>query len=168
MVKNLPANAGDVGLIPGSGRSPRGGNSNSLQYSCLKNPTDRGAWRAYSPWGWWVNTTWWLNKFPLPYLMEPTYTSVISHLLKTEQADEEVWWPVTPLSCICAGRTCFKVWGSASLAPGSYTPSGNSGATGASRGGYISFHLLAKDSREQKRSDGYILLCLNNICFCCF
>ena len=49
MVKNLPANAGDAGdphLIPGSGRSPGGGNGNPLQYSCLKNPTDRGAWRA--------------------------------------------------------------------------------------------------------------------------
>ena len=49
MVKNLPANAedaGDVRLIPGSRRSPRGGNGNPLQYSCLENPTDRGAWRA--------------------------------------------------------------------------------------------------------------------------
>ena len=49
MVKNLPANAGDardMGLIPGSGRSPGGGNGNPLQYSCLKNPTDRGAWWA--------------------------------------------------------------------------------------------------------------------------
>ena len=41
-VKNLSANAGDVGLIPGSGRSPEGGNGNPLQYSCLGNPTDRG------------------------------------------------------------------------------------------------------------------------------
>ena len=49
MVKNLPANAGDSGdsgLIPGSGRSPGGGNGNLLQYSCLGNPMDRGAWRA--------------------------------------------------------------------------------------------------------------------------
>ena len=46
MVKNLPANAGDAGSVPGSGRSPGGGNGNSLQYSCLKNPVDRGAWRA--------------------------------------------------------------------------------------------------------------------------
>ena len=37
---------GDVGLIPGSGRSPRGGNGNTLQYSCLGNPMDRGAWWA--------------------------------------------------------------------------------------------------------------------------
>ena len=49
MVKNPPANAGDVrdaGSIPGSGRSPGGGNGNPLQYSCLENPTDRGAWQA--------------------------------------------------------------------------------------------------------------------------
>ena len=49
MVKNLPTNAGDLGdtgLIPGSGRSPGGGHGNPLHYSCLENPTDRGAWRA--------------------------------------------------------------------------------------------------------------------------
>ena len=46
MVKNLPANAKDVGSIPESGRSPGEGNSNPLQYSCLGNPMDRGAWRA--------------------------------------------------------------------------------------------------------------------------
>ena len=45
-IKNLPANTGDAGLIPGSGRSPGGGNGNLFQYSCLKNPMDRGAWRA--------------------------------------------------------------------------------------------------------------------------
>ena len=46
MVKNLPANAEDVSLIPGSGRSPGEGNGNPLQYSCLRNPMDRGAWGA--------------------------------------------------------------------------------------------------------------------------
>ena len=44
MVQNLHANAGDVGSIPGSGRSPREGNGNPLQCSCLENPIDRGAW----------------------------------------------------------------------------------------------------------------------------
>ena len=43
MVKNLLANAGDMALIPGSGRSPGGGNGNPLQYSCLGNHMDRGA-----------------------------------------------------------------------------------------------------------------------------
>ena len=49
VVKNLPVNAGDMrgaGSIPGSGRSPGGGHGNPLQYSCLENPMDRGAWRA--------------------------------------------------------------------------------------------------------------------------
>ena len=46
MVKDLPANAGDLGSIPGSGRSPGKGNGNPLQYSCLENLMDRGAWRA--------------------------------------------------------------------------------------------------------------------------
>ena len=46
VVKNLPVNAGDVGSISGSGRSPGGGNDNPLQYSCLENCTDRGAWGA--------------------------------------------------------------------------------------------------------------------------
>ena len=49
VVKNSPANAGearDAGSIPRSGRSPGGGNGNPLQYSCLGNPVERGAWRA--------------------------------------------------------------------------------------------------------------------------
>ena len=45
-VKNPPTNAGDLGSIPGSGRSPGEGNGNPLQYSCLGNPMDRGAWRT--------------------------------------------------------------------------------------------------------------------------
>ena len=48
-VKNLPANVeviGDTGSMPGLGRSPGGGHGNPLQYSCLENPMDRGAWRA--------------------------------------------------------------------------------------------------------------------------
>ena len=45
-LKNLPANAGDVGLIPGLGRSPGEGNGNSFQYSCLGNSIDRGVWQV--------------------------------------------------------------------------------------------------------------------------
>ena len=45
-VKNLPANAGDAGLIPGSERCPGEGNDNPLQYSCLEKSMDRGAWWA--------------------------------------------------------------------------------------------------------------------------
>ena len=51
MVKNLPANARDMGSIPESGRTPGGGNGTSLQYSCLGNPMDRRNLVGYSPWG---------------------------------------------------------------------------------------------------------------------
>ena len=55
VLKYMPANAGDsrdMGLIPGSGRSPGVGYGNPLQYSCLGNPTDRGPWQAtVSSWG---------------------------------------------------------------------------------------------------------------------
>ena len=49
VVRNPIANAGDIGdagLIPGGGKSPRGGHGSPLQYSCLENPMDRGAWRT--------------------------------------------------------------------------------------------------------------------------
>ena len=46
VVKNLPANARDPSWIPRSGRSPGKGNGNPLQYCCLGNPMDRGAWQA--------------------------------------------------------------------------------------------------------------------------
>ena len=48
--KNMPANAGDAGLIPGSGRSPGEANGNPLRYSCLGNPMDREAWWATKEW----------------------------------------------------------------------------------------------------------------------
>ena len=52
--KESACNAGDtsdVGSIPGSGSTPGEGNDNSLQYPCLENLRDRGAWQVYSPWG---------------------------------------------------------------------------------------------------------------------
>ena len=48
MIKNLPANAGDAGSIPGLGRSPGGGNGNPLQYSCQENPRDRRVSKSWS------------------------------------------------------------------------------------------------------------------------
>ena len=50
VVKNLPTSARDAGSIPGSGRSSGEGNGNTLQYFCLENPMDRGAWRATIKW----------------------------------------------------------------------------------------------------------------------
>ena len=49
--KASACNAGDPGSIPGLGKSLGEGNGNPLQYSCLENPMDIGAWQAYSPWG---------------------------------------------------------------------------------------------------------------------
>ena len=60
-LKNLPLNAGDtedVSWIPGSGRCPGGGNGNPLKYSCLRNPMDRGAWRATESMGSQKSQTW--------------------------------------------------------------------------------------------------------------
>ena len=59
MVKNLPAIAGGLGLIPGLGRSLGEGNGNPLQYSCLENPMGRG----YSSWGHRVGHNWATNTF---------------------------------------------------------------------------------------------------------
>ena len=59
-VKNPPNKAGDVretGTIPELGRFPGGGHGNPLQYSCLENPMDRGAWRAAVHWVTWSDTT---------------------------------------------------------------------------------------------------------------
>ena len=51
MVKNLPENAGNTDLIPELEKSPGEGDGNLLQYYCLGNPMNRGAWWGYSPWG---------------------------------------------------------------------------------------------------------------------
>ena len=51
VVKNMPANAGDLGSIPGLGRSPGGGHGNPLQYSCLGNPHGQRSLEGYSPQG---------------------------------------------------------------------------------------------------------------------
>ena len=50
MGKESTCNAGDLGPIPGSGRSPGGGHGNPLQYSCLENPVDKRSLVGYSPW----------------------------------------------------------------------------------------------------------------------
>ena len=51
LVKESAGNAGDLGSVPGLGRSPGGGVDNPLQYSCLENPTDKGAWQALQSMG---------------------------------------------------------------------------------------------------------------------
>ena len=77
VVKNPPANAGDardMGLISGSGRSPEGGNGNPIQYTCLENPMDGGAW-----WGTVHGVTksqTWLSTSPL----------ILTHMVKAKDA----------------------------------------------------------------------------------
>ena len=68
--KNLPASAGDVVLIPGSGRSRRGGNGNPLQYSCLGNPMDRGAW-------WVIDSSWGFKEADMADMTEQTDTHTV-------------------------------------------------------------------------------------------
>ena len=67
-------NAGDPGLIPGSGRSPGEGSGNPLQYSCLGNPLDRGAWRATVPGIAELDVTELLTEKLRRYLMAHVYT----------------------------------------------------------------------------------------------
>ena len=79
MFKNPPANAGDirdVGLIPGSGRSPGGGHGNALQYSCLGNVMDRGAWCA---------TLWEMSWTEDPGVLHSTGSQRVGHDLVTKQ-----------------------------------------------------------------------------------
>ena len=71
-VKLSTCNAGDLGLIPGSGRSPGEGNGNPLQYSCLENSTDRGTWWA-TVHGFLKSWTW---------LSDFTFTSVFNPIMK--------------------------------------------------------------------------------------
>ena len=62
--KESACNAGDLGSVPKSGRSPEEGNGNPFQYSCLENPMDRGARQLQSMGSQESDTTWWLNPSP--------------------------------------------------------------------------------------------------------
>ena len=82
VVKNPPANAGEVGSIPGPGRSPGGGNGNPLQRSCLGNPMDRGAWQATVYWGTksWTRMTDWTATVTAPILGRGDVNNVKLHI----------------------------------------------------------------------------------------
>ena len=92
VVKNLPANAGDtedLGLIPGSGRSPRGGNDNPLQYSCLEKPREYRSLTGYSPWARReLYTTEGLNHHHLRSCLRITDSSIIQFL----KSDYQAFW----------------------------------------------------------------------------
>ena len=95
MVKNLPANAGDAGSIPGSGRSPGVGNGTLLQFSCLENHMDRGDWRAAIPG---VAKTEQLSKqldciqFFIPFPMW-NYTPFVKWLCSTSHQSRQLLFP---------------------------------------------------------------------------
>ena len=96
VIKNSPANAGDVGLIPGSGRSPGGGHGNPLQYSCLENPMDRGAWWAIVQWvAKELDTTWWLS-LPAP----STYSTLPQLQIAASAFLQRTWFSLTGLASL--------------------------------------------------------------------
>ena len=83
VVKNLPTNAGDTGSIPGLGRTPGGGNGNPLQYSCLENSMDRGAWQTTVPGvAKELDMTLWLNN-NINYSNHAVHYSPIMAIVKT-------------------------------------------------------------------------------------
>ena len=93
MVKNPPASAGVVGLIPGLGSSPGEGNGNPLQYSCLGNPMDRGACRATVDGHKESDTTQGLNKFPKKVKI------VSVKVLNLVLISEHPFWVIRALLC---------------------------------------------------------------------
>ena len=86
MIKNLPANAGSTDPIPGSGRSPGEENGNPLQYYCLENPTDRGAWQV-----------------TIPAVTESDTTE----RLRTSQHGSHYWVPLSSIMQILPGAQGF-------------------------------------------------------------
>ena len=103
MVKNPPSNAGvegDMDSIHGSGRSTGGGNGNPLQYSCLKNPMDRGAWRAVvhevtKSWTWLSEPIGMVFRFPWPLLQACAFGFF---LVETQ-----------PQLLLCPHQTCLRM-----------------------------------------------------------
>ena len=81
--KESTCNAGDNNLTSGSGRSPGEGNGNPLQYPCLENPMDRGAWGGYSSWG--------CKESDMPEMTEHTYMSGIQKNGTDEHVFRQQW-----------------------------------------------------------------------------
>ena len=117
--KESICNAGDLGSIPGLGRSPGGRNGNPLQYSCLENPMDRGTWRNIVHWfiksqTWGVVVPrWWRNRTGRPLFPPQIHQKIIWMLTNLYTTTSEVWWRTpgtlkgTPFSSK-GGRTKYK------------------------------------------------------------
>ena len=89
-VKNPFANTGDLGLIPGLGSSPGGGNGNPLQYSCLENPMDRGAWQTM------VHR---VTELDTTYRLHTSETNTPSKGFYGSFCLQLILWNLLPLSC---------------------------------------------------------------------
>ena len=107
VAKNLPANAGDIrdaASILGSGRSTGGGNGNPLQYFCLENPKDRGAWQA-TVHG--VTKSWtWLKQFStqvvsMSSLYEQRQIEILLHFLLICYSEHASWKETSKILCLC-------------------------------------------------------------------
>ena len=100
--KGLPANAGDASSIPGWGRSPGGGHSNPLQYSCQENPMDRGAWRATVNR---VSKNWaWLKWLSMKHAR--VWVKQWKDTRKTSKGKRRAKWEISSLFLLCWPGFC--------------------------------------------------------------
>ena len=106
VVKNPPANAGDAGFIPGSGRSPGGGHGNPLQYSCLENPMDRGVWQVTFQGSHRVGLKrlrMYLQPLAIPSYVDNAFrelSPLTGHWNVTKGSCNNLKWWLTPLMCL--------------------------------------------------------------------
>ena len=100
----MPANSGDVGSIPGSGKSPPEGNSNLLQYSCLENSTDREAWWATVQRCKQQQSIFWLH---YDFLFDPLIKSMLFNFHKFVGFPVFYYWFITTFSC---GWKRYFIW----------------------------------------------------------
>ena len=109
-VKNLPANTGDVGSIPRLGRSPGGGNGYPLQYSCLENLMDRGAWRATVHGHRELDTTEWLSIYT--YTLVSPYDSDLKITGQWQPGEKSFYFRILDFGfyTFCSVNMCFIIW----------------------------------------------------------
>ena len=107
VVKNPPANAGDAGSIPGLGRSPGEGHGNPLQYSCLENPMDRGAWQATVMGSQRVGHNWMTSLFFL-YHMASNRTPLHMHVCMLSCFSHA--WLCHPMDCSPVGSSIHGIF----------------------------------------------------------
>ena len=109
VLKNPPASSGDLGSIPGLGRSPEEWNGYPLQYSCLENPMDRGVWQTNRPWGpKELDMTEWLSMYAcdVNYLYDGYYSLLWAFTSRPQTPPEIlICFPSAQKNCHCASET---------------------------------------------------------------